>query len=62
MDKLLVIRDDCGMLWTFDKENSRVVLVCDMKNIESGYRANSWEECVKVLNEYGYISCYNVEI
>lgn len=53
---LYYVRDDLGMLWTFDKANQRVVLVADMADPESGYYCKCWSEAVIMLNEMGYIT------
>lgn len=55
----LYVRDDEGELWFLEDGRIRM-LGAEFKadgalDVENGYHANSWEEAIKLLNEYGYI-------
>jgi len=54
MTDKLYVRDDNGILWTFDGYRVFVVGTEDVPG--SGYSAEDWAEAIKKLNEYDYIT------
>lgn len=57
----IYIRDDLGHAWYFDGEKIRLQLADldpEFKE-ENGYYCAGWEDGIRILNEFGYISGYD---